>query len=147
LSTQKQVRIRPSNAESMRNLLIGIMEESLPGIDRIRDREWVLREIDRLRNPKQLSGRSRNIKPTGVVRQVDELGRIVVPKELRRTLGINEKDSIEIYTEGEWIILEKANHIIRCTVCGSIEDLNPFKTTVICESCIGELFDSVQIGG
>ncbi|MBD7939656.1 AbrB/MazE/SpoVT family DNA-binding domain-containing protein [Cytobacillus sp. Sa5YUA1] len=47
------------------------------------------------------------MKSTGIVRKVDELGRVVIPKELRRSLGINEKDPLEIYTEGEQIILQK----------------------------------------
>lgn len=47
------------------------------------------------------------MKSTGIVRKVDELGRIVIPKELRRTLNINEKDPLEIYVDGEQIILKK----------------------------------------
>lgn len=47
------------------------------------------------------------MKATGIVRKVDELGRIVIPKELRRTLGIQEKDPVEIYTDGKGIILRK----------------------------------------
>lgn len=47
------------------------------------------------------------MKSTGIVRKVDELGRVVIPKELRRTLGIEEKDPVEIYIDGEKIILKK----------------------------------------
>lgn len=47
------------------------------------------------------------MKSTGIVRKVDELGRIVLPIELRRTLGIEEKDRIEIFVDGESIILRK----------------------------------------
>ena len=47
------------------------------------------------------------MKSTGIVRKVDELGRIVIPKELRNTLNIEEKDSLEIYVDGEHIILKK----------------------------------------
>jgi len=47
------------------------------------------------------------MKSTGIVRKVDELGRVVLPKELRRTLGIEEKDPIEIYIDGDKIILKK----------------------------------------
>ncbi|AVK95585.1 AbrB/MazE/SpoVT family DNA-binding domain-containing protein [Lysinibacillus sphaericus] len=47
------------------------------------------------------------MKSTGIVRKVDELGRIVLPKELRRTLGIEEKDPVEIYIDGNQIILQK----------------------------------------
>lgn len=47
------------------------------------------------------------MKSTGIVRKVDELGRVVLPKELRRTLGIEEKDALEIYTDNDKIILKK----------------------------------------
>ena len=46
------------------------------------------------------------MKSTGIVRKVDELGRIVLPMELRRTLGVDTKDALEIYTEGDSIILK-----------------------------------------
>ena len=47
------------------------------------------------------------MKSTGIVRKVDELGRIVLPIELRKTFGISEKDSLEIFTEGDKIVLQK----------------------------------------
>lgn len=47
------------------------------------------------------------MKSTGIVRKVDELGRVVIPIELRRTLGIDEKDALEIYTDNEKIVLKK----------------------------------------
>lgn len=51
------------------------------------------------------------MKATGVVRRIDDLGRIVIPKEIRRNLRIREGDSLEIYTEGDAIILKKYSHI------------------------------------
>ncbi|KRT93071.1 MULTISPECIES: AbrB/MazE/SpoVT family DNA-binding domain-containing protein [Bacillus] len=63
------------------------------------------------------------MRSTGIVRKVDELGRIVVPKELRRTMNINEKDSIEIFVEGENIILRKFKHS-GCMVTGEVSDHN-----------------------
>lgn len=133
----------PTNAETMKLLLLNVMEQSLDNMERIRDREWLLRLISQLKNPSRLTGQVRNIKQTGVVRKVDELGRLVVPKEVRRTNGIGTGDSVEIYTEGEWIVLEKINNIQHCVLCKSDEDLNPFKGVYVCESCIGELFDTV----
>jgi len=56
------------------------------------------------------------MKSTGITRKVDELGRIVIPKELRKNLNINIKDSLEIYTKGNQIILEKFQTAI-CTKC------------------------------
>ncbi|MBS4189772.1 AbrB/MazE/SpoVT family DNA-binding domain-containing protein [Bacillus sp. FJAT-49705] len=64
------------------------------------------------------------MKSTGVVRKVDELGRIVLPKELRRTLEINEKDPLEIFIENEKIILQKYKSNMECVITGEISDEN-----------------------
>ena len=61
------------------------------------------------------------MKSTGVVRRVDELGRIVIPIELRRTLDIAEKDALEIYVDGEQIILKKYEPA--CIFCGDARDV------------------------
>lgn len=60
------------------------------------------------------------MKSTGIVRKVDELGRIVIPMELRRTLEINEKDPVEIFVDGEEIILRKFVSNAACIVTGEI---------------------------
>lgn len=60
------------------------------------------------------------MKSTGIVRKVDELGRIVIPMELRRTLEINEKDPVEIFVDGEEIILRKFVSNVACIVTGEI---------------------------
>ena len=57
------------------------------------------------------------MKSTGIVRKVDELGRIVLPIEMRRTLGIGEKDSLEIFIDGETVVLKKYSPA--CIFCGS----------------------------
>lgn len=77
------------------------------------------------------------LKSTGIVRKVDELGRVVIPIELRRTLGIAEKDSLEIYVDGERIILKKYEPA--CIFCGSAEHIHFYKEKVICEPCRQEL--------
>ncbi|PEE11078.1 MULTISPECIES: AbrB/MazE/SpoVT family DNA-binding domain-containing protein [Bacillus cereus group] len=64
------------------------------------------------------------MKSTGVTRKIDELGRIVLPKELRRTLGIAEKDPIEIFVEDEKIILQKYNTYDACAITGDISEKN-----------------------
>ncbi|MCB2310681.1 AbrB/MazE/SpoVT family DNA-binding domain-containing protein [Clostridium tagluense] len=75
------------------------------------------------------------MKSIGIVRKVDELGRIVLPIELRRTLGIDIKDALEIYTEGEAIILKK--YTPDCIFCGgNHNDLVNFKGKWICKSCL-----------
>ncbi|MBC2581013.1 AbrB/MazE/SpoVT family DNA-binding domain-containing protein [Clostridium sp. DJ247] len=77
------------------------------------------------------------MKSTGIVRKVDELGRIVLPIELRRTLGIDLKDSLGIYVEGNNIILKKYNP--SCIFCGDAKDVINYKGKNICTSCIAEL--------
>lgn len=64
------------------------------------------------------------MKSTGIVRKIDELGRIVIPMELRRVLQINIKDSIEIFTEDDAIILRKYVSQNSCLVSGEVSDNN-----------------------
>ncbi len=73
------------------------------------------------------------MKSTGIVRKVDELGRIVLPIELRRTLDINEKDSIEIFVEGNRVILQKYQPA--CMFCGSAEHVFLFMGRNVCHQC------------
>ena len=73
------------------------------------------------------------MKSTGIIRKVDELGRIVLPIELRRVLDIAEKDELEIYTESDRIVLKK--HQTSCVFCGSSKALIVFKEKHICEQC------------
>lgn len=77
------------------------------------------------------------MKSTGIVRKVDELGRIVLPIELRRTLDIEIKDSIEIYVENDSIILKKYEPT--CIFCGDNKDLKTFNEKNICSNCIKKL--------
>jgi transcriptional pleiotropic regulator of transition state genes len=73
------------------------------------------------------------MKSTGIVRKVDELGRIVIPIELRRTLDIKIKDPLAIYVEEDKIILIKYNP--SCIFCGDAKDITNFKGKNICKSC------------
>lgn len=77
------------------------------------------------------------MKSTGIVRQVDDLGRIVIPKELRRTLDIAEKDSLEIYVEDNLIIMKKYEPT--CIFCGEGKGIHNFKGKNICEKCIADI--------
>ena len=77
------------------------------------------------------------MKATGITRKIDELGRIVLPIELRRGLGISEKDALEIYVEDEKIILKKYKQ--SCAFCGSDENIVEFKSKFICADCAGQL--------
>lgn len=77
------------------------------------------------------------MKSTGIVRRVDELGRIVLPIELRRTLDIAEKDALEIYIDGATIILKKYEPA--CVFCGDARDVYNYKGKNVCPNCIEEL--------
>jgi len=77
------------------------------------------------------------MKSTGIVRKVDELGRVVIPIELRRTLDIAKKDSLEIYVDSDKIILKKYQPA--CIFCGSAEDVSIIKNKNICSKCLNEI--------
>ena len=77
------------------------------------------------------------MKSTGMVRSVDELGRIVLPIELRRNLGINEKDSLEIYGNGNQIILKKYEPA--CVFCGNASNIKNFGEKNVCSDCIEKI--------
>lgn len=77
------------------------------------------------------------MKSTGVVRQLDTLGRIVLPIELRRTMDIGFKDMVEIFVEDDRIILKKYHPA--CIFCGDARDVVPYKGKLVCKSCMAEL--------
>lgn len=77
------------------------------------------------------------MKSTGIVRNIDGLGRFVLPKELRTTMGLNIDDSMEFYTDGDSLILRK--YISGCHLCGSEKNKTYFKDKFVCGSCIEKL--------
>lgn len=77
------------------------------------------------------------MKSTGIVRPLDSLGRIVLPIELRRTMGIACKDALEIFMENDSIVLKK--YLPNCIFCGSTEGLKDFEGKSVCRSCIRKL--------
>ncbi len=77
------------------------------------------------------------MKSTGIVRKVDELGRIVLPIELRRTLDIGEKDELEIFVDGSVIMLKKYEP--SCIFCGGAQDVTSFGGKNVCRNCIRRL--------
>lgn len=77
------------------------------------------------------------MKSTGIVRRVDELGRIVLPIEMRRTLDIAEKDTLEIYVDGDSIILRKYQPA--CVFCGRGRNIVSFGGKNICSECVEKL--------
>jgi len=73
------------------------------------------------------------MKSTGIVRKIDDLGRMVIPIELRKTMSINKKDPMEIFVDGEMIILRKYEPA--CIFCGNADDVIEFDGRIICGSC------------
>ncbi|MBO5907934.1 MAG: AbrB/MazE/SpoVT family DNA-binding domain-containing protein [Clostridia bacterium] len=82
------------------------------------------------------------MKSTGIVRNIDELGRIVVPKEIRQRMGIANNDPVEIYIEGDKVILTKYTPV--CHFCGSDSEVCDFKGKKICKSCISDIINSTK---
>ncbi|AOY76662.1 AbrB/MazE/SpoVT family DNA-binding domain-containing protein [Clostridium formicaceticum] len=74
------------------------------------------------------------MKSTGIVRKIDDLGRLVIPKETRRNLGIKEGDPVEFYVEDEKIIIQKFQR--QCIFCGNQEDLKLVLDKPVCASCL-----------
>lgn len=82
------------------------------------------------------------MKSTGVVRRVDELGRIVIPIELRRALDIAERDGLEIYVDGDKIILRKYEPA--CVFCGNAQGVEHFKGKKVCRKCMETIASQVS---
>lgn len=74
------------------------------------------------------------MKSTGIVRRVDELGRVVLPIELRRTLDIAVRDSLQIYVDGDLVILRKYEPA--CIFCGNAQDVENFMGKNVCHACM-----------
>ena len=79
---------------------------------------------------------------TGIIRRVDELGRIVIPKEMRRELNIDQKDPIEISTEGQSIVLRKYQN--KCVFCGALKPTIRYNGKLICTHCLKEINKSLE---
>ena len=83
------------------------------------------------------------MKSTGIVRRVDELGRVVIPIELRNKFNISEKDPIEIYVDGSSIILKKFEQ--SCIFCGGTKKLIDYKGKLICSKCANKFVEFTTI--
>ena len=73
------------------------------------------------------------MKSTRIIRKVDELGRVVIPIELRNKFDIAEKDPIEIYVDGSSIVLKKYEP--NCVFCGNTKNLITYKDKLVCSKC------------
>lgn len=79
---------------------------------------------------------------TAIIRRVDELGRVVLPIELRRMMDIEERDQLEITMQEDQIILRKYQP--SCIFCGAEDDLIPFRSKRVCRSCLSTLFQELE---
>lgn len=77
------------------------------------------------------------MKSTGIIRKVDELGRVVIPIELRNKFGIAERDPIEIYVNGSSIILKKFEP--NCIFCGNTKELKLYRDKLVCPKCANQI--------
>ena len=77
------------------------------------------------------------MKSTGIIRRVDELGRVVIPIEIRNQFNIVEKDPIEIYVDGSSIVLKKFEQ--NCIFCGNTQDLLSYNGKLICKKCANKI--------
>lgn len=77
------------------------------------------------------------MKSTGIIRKIDELGRFVIPMEMRNKLDISNNDSLEIYVEGTSIILKKYQP--DCVFCGSSKNVIEYKGKNVCEKCLNDM--------
>lgn len=77
------------------------------------------------------------MKSTGIVRKIDDLGRMVIPIELRKTMNINKKDPMEIFVEDDKIILKKYEPA--CIFCGSADNTFEYKGRTICQECMDKM--------
>jgi len=84
------------------------------------------------------------MKATGIVRRVDELGRIVIPKEIRRTFRIEEMDPLEIYVEDDMIILKK--YVPGCEICNNADGLIEVSGHHFCHDCAEKIIQAAKGG-
>jgi transcriptional pleiotropic regulator of transition state genes len=77
------------------------------------------------------------MKATGIVRKVDELGRVVLPVELRKTFDIKKEDPLEIYVDGDSIILKKYEPA--CIFCGDAKNVKRVRDKNVCEKCLADM--------
>ena len=77
------------------------------------------------------------MKATGIVRQLDQMGRLVLPAELRHQMGLAVGDPVEMFVTDDALVLQK--HQDKCTFCGSVDDLQTFMDKHVCKNCVTEI--------
>jgi transcriptional pleiotropic regulator of transition state genes len=86
-------------------------------------------------NPRKISKKAgfKRMKATGFIKKIDDLGRIVIPKDIRKTLGVNNGDALQFFVEGDTVVLRKFGE--ECEFCGETEELTELRGKFICKSC------------
>jgi len=79
------------------------------------------------------------MKSTGIIRKVDDLGRVVLPIEFRRVLDISERDELEIFLENDRIVMQKFEPV--CVFCGRAQELVTFNRKNVCRACIQKMME------
>lgn len=136
----------PKSFDSVRGAVLAFMRSCDPHIEKLRDRQLLKEEISRLQGTGGALGTG--MKNTGMSRMMDGLGRVVIPRELRRTIGLDKGSAVEIFfdEEARTIYLQSYN-MEKCAICNSTEDLSPinmgFAQTEkhVCEECISRIFE------
>ncbi|MGN1094962.1 MAG: AbrB/MazE/SpoVT family DNA-binding domain-containing protein [Eubacteriales bacterium] len=82
------------------------------------------------------------MKATGVVRRIDELGRIVLPIEIRKNLGIDNRDAVEIFVDNDKVILKKYEP--SCIFCGNADNVLMYSGKLICQDCAKKIQTFIQ---
>lgn len=77
------------------------------------------------------------MKATGFVKQIDDMGRIVIPKEIKKKMDLENRDYLEIFANGDEIILKKYQP--GCIFCGEVDNVRSFKNKLICPECLAKL--------
>lgn len=98
--------------------------------------------IYRLKQSKFGFGRVMHMKSTGIVRKIDNLGRVVLPIELRRTFDLNKEDPVEIFLDDEFILLKKYQP--SCIFCNEASDVISFNGKLICKDCLEKINDIAE---
>jgi transcriptional pleiotropic regulator of transition state genes len=130
----------PKDEVTLRSLLVSIIQKTIPNLSTLREKEWAMSQLEKFQINK-LEGQKRLIKNTGIVRKVDDLGRFVLPMELRRVLGVGIHSEMEISLDdvNGWVVIEPYNK--ECHFCGDAKDVNEYLGKRVCDRCVSNMVE------
>lgn len=137
-----QVRT-PTDVTTLKALLATVLETTIPNLKTFREKEWAMLMLNTVKGQQAIRGDRRHIKHTGVARPIDELGRIVVPSEIRKEYGMDAGTEVEFTLDevNNWIVLEPVWRT--CNFCGAKDDVHQFKEKHICEQCLAQMVETL----